>query len=132
MQTYDGPGFPIVHADFYRLRGADELTQLGWEETIDGAVTLVEWPERAGERAASRPARDRASRFDFAKQATTSAASNCRRTATPPAVSRARAPSSGCLLAPAGRGARRAPLHGDASTRAYERLTRADGRDARS
>src|SRR5271155_5345380 len=38
VQTYDGPEFPIVHADFYRLRGAHELTQLGWEETIDGAV----------------------------------------------------------------------------------------------
>ena len=32
MQTYDGPAsFPIVHADFYRLRGAEELMQLGWD-----------------------------------------------------------------------------------------------------
>ena len=47
VQTYDGPEFPVVHADFYRLRGAEELTQLGWEETLDGAVALVEWPELA-------------------------------------------------------------------------------------
>ena len=47
MQVYDGPRFPVVHADFYRLRGADELAQIGWDEVIDGAVTLVEWPERA-------------------------------------------------------------------------------------
>ena len=44
VQSYDGPGFPIVHADFYRLRGAEELHPLGWDEMIDGAVTLVEWP----------------------------------------------------------------------------------------
>ena len=47
VQTYDGPEFPVVHADFYRLRGAGELTQLGWEETLEGAVALVEWPELA-------------------------------------------------------------------------------------
>ena len=53
MQVYDGPEFPVVHADFYRLRGAEELAQLGWDEAIEGAVTLVEWPERAAERAAA-------------------------------------------------------------------------------
>jgi len=47
IQVYDGPGFPIVHADFYRLRGDDELAQIGWDEATDGAVTMVEWPERA-------------------------------------------------------------------------------------
>ena len=47
IQVYDGPGFPVVHADFYRLRGADELAQIGWDEAIDGAVTMVEWAERA-------------------------------------------------------------------------------------
>ena len=41
------PDFPVVHADFYRLRGADELAPIGWDEAIDGAVVVVEWPERA-------------------------------------------------------------------------------------
>jgi tRNA threonylcarbamoyl adenosine modification protein YjeE len=47
MQVYDGPLFPIVHADFYRLSGGYELVELGWEEMTDNAVALVEWPERA-------------------------------------------------------------------------------------
>ena len=42
MQVYDGPGFPVVHADFYRLRGDDELAQIGWDEAIDGAAKLQE------------------------------------------------------------------------------------------
>src|SRR3984957_19483567 len=49
IQTYEGPEFPVVHADFYRLLGAEDLIQLGWDETIEGAVALVEWPERAAE-----------------------------------------------------------------------------------
>ena len=51
IQTYDAPRFTVVHADFYRLRGPAELLQLGWDETVDEAVTLVEWPERAGKAA---------------------------------------------------------------------------------
>ena len=51
MQVYEGPRFPVVHADFYRLRGAEELTQLGWDEVVEGAVALVEWAERAAEAA---------------------------------------------------------------------------------
>jgi tRNA threonylcarbamoyl adenosine modification protein YjeE len=47
MQVYDGLKFQVVHADFYRLSGAYELVELGWDETTENAVTLVEWPERA-------------------------------------------------------------------------------------
>ncbi len=47
MQVYDGPHFPIVHADFYRLSGGYELVELGWDEMTENAVALVEWPERA-------------------------------------------------------------------------------------
>ncbi|WP_210496607.1 tRNA (adenosine(37)-N6)-threonylcarbamoyltransferase complex ATPase subunit type 1 TsaE [Microvirga antarctica] len=47
MQTYDSPACPIVHADFYRLGGGQELVELGWEDATDAAITLVEWPERA-------------------------------------------------------------------------------------
>lgn len=49
MQVYEGPRFPIVHADFYRLSGSDELMELGWDEVTENAVALVEWPERADE-----------------------------------------------------------------------------------
>ncbi|MBB4038664.1 hypothetical protein GGR34_000293 [Microvirga flocculans] len=47
MQVYDGPQCPIVHADFYRLSGGYELTELGWDEMTENAIALVEWPERA-------------------------------------------------------------------------------------
>lgn len=48
MQSYDLPRFPLVHADLYRLSGADELTELGLDDLADGAVVLMEWPDRAG------------------------------------------------------------------------------------
>src|SRR5215831_6599150 len=49
MQVYDAPRGPVVHADFYRLRGLRELENLGWEEAIDGAIAIVEWPEKVAE-----------------------------------------------------------------------------------
>src|ERR1700741_4354208 len=48
MQTYDLPRFPLVHADLYRLSGTSELAELGFEDLPAGAVTLLEWPDRAG------------------------------------------------------------------------------------
>jgi N-acetylmuramate 1-kinase len=48
-QTYTLPGFAVVHADLYRLSGSAELTELGLEDAPEGAVTLVEWPDRAGD-----------------------------------------------------------------------------------
>ena len=47
IQTYDLPRFPVVHADLYRLSGASELAELGFEDLPAGAVTLLEWPDRA-------------------------------------------------------------------------------------
>jgi len=39
--------FRIHHLDAYRLRGADELLDLGFEEfCADDAVTIVEWADR--------------------------------------------------------------------------------------
>jgi len=55
VQTYDAPpaedlavdGFTIWHFDLYRLNGADEIYELGWEEALlPDAIALVEWPER--------------------------------------------------------------------------------------
>ena len=47
MQVYEKGNLRLVHADFYRLGGADELAGLGWDEIVDGALALVEWAERA-------------------------------------------------------------------------------------
>jgi tRNA threonylcarbamoyl adenosine modification protein YjeE len=47
LQSYELPRFPLVHADFYRLSGAAELAELGFEDLAAGTVVLVEWPDRA-------------------------------------------------------------------------------------
>jgi N-acetylmuramate 1-kinase len=46
VQNYDLPRFRVVHADLYRVAGADELAELGLDETA-GAVVMMEWPDRA-------------------------------------------------------------------------------------
>src|SRR5216683_4309020 len=47
VQHYDLSRFRVVHADLYRVAGADELAELGLDETAD-AVVMMEWPDRAG------------------------------------------------------------------------------------
>jgi tRNA threonylcarbamoyl adenosine modification protein YjeE len=47
LQAYDLPRFPVVHADLYRVSGTSELAELGFEDLPAGAVTLLEWPDRA-------------------------------------------------------------------------------------
>src|SRR5258708_17181487 len=47
MQIYELPQFPLVHADLYRLSGPAELAELGFDDLPDGAVVLLEWPDRA-------------------------------------------------------------------------------------
>ncbi|MBW8268902.1 tRNA (adenosine(37)-N6)-threonylcarbamoyltransferase complex ATPase subunit type 1 TsaE [Caldovatus aquaticus] len=49
VQHYDLPqgAGTIWHFDLYRLRGPEELAELGWEEARQGIV-LVEWPDRLG------------------------------------------------------------------------------------
>lgn len=39
----------LVHMDLYRLHGEDDVIAVGWEDYLsEGAVLVVEWPERAG------------------------------------------------------------------------------------
>lgn len=39
----------LVHMDLYRLKGEDDVLSTGWEDYLaDGAILVVEWPERAG------------------------------------------------------------------------------------
>jgi tRNA threonylcarbamoyladenosine biosynthesis protein TsaE len=48
VQTYDLPGGEIWHFDLYRLTDPEEIWELGWEAAREGAIALIEWPERLG------------------------------------------------------------------------------------
>src|SRR5579872_3279970 len=128
MQTYDGPGYPIVHADFYRIKHPDELVNLGWDEAIESALVLVEWPQRA--EAALKP-----DRFEIALALAPQSGPDARRAilighgAFATRVARARGIAS--VLAEAGwSGAQRVFMQGDASIRAYEKLIKPSGETA--
>lgn len=46
-QSYDLPAFPLVHADLYRINDPSELEEIGLSPLPEGALALIEWPERA-------------------------------------------------------------------------------------
>jgi N-acetylmuramate 1-kinase len=128
MQTYEAPRGPVVHADFYRLRGQRELDNLGWEEAIDGAITIVEWPEKV-------PQALPVDRLEIDIQFDPNRGPEFRllRLRGFGAVSRRLALALGVarLLERAGwSDARREYLQGDASVRAHERLTKPTGATA--
>lgn len=47
VQTYEAATGVLWHFDLYRLSGADEVIELGWDEARTG-IALVEWPDRLG------------------------------------------------------------------------------------
>jgi hypothetical protein len=120
MQAYELPRFTLVHADLYRLTGPAELAELGFEDIAPGAVTLLEWPDRA---AGFLPG----DRLDIALTLSPlegASFRNARITGYGTMASRAeRIAVIRAFLARAGFGeAGRQYVQGDASTRAYERL----------
>jgi N-acetylmuramate 1-kinase len=128
MQTYDAPLGPVVHADFYRLRGRTELDNLGWDEAVDEAIAIVEWPEKV-------PQALPADRLEVDMRFDTSQGSEFRMItlrgfgAVRPRLALALGVAR--LLERAGwSGARRDFLQGDASSRAYERLVQPTGETA--
>jgi tRNA threonylcarbamoyladenosine biosynthesis protein TsaE len=49
VHEYEGGRSPVYHIDLYRLRGPDEVANLGWDDLMAAdALRLIEWPERAG------------------------------------------------------------------------------------
>jgi tRNA threonylcarbamoyladenosine biosynthesis protein TsaE len=50
VHQYPTPDTRLVyHVDCYRLRSPAEAQDLGFEDMVrDGAIVLIEWPERAG------------------------------------------------------------------------------------
>jgi N-acetylmuramate 1-kinase len=121
MQAYELPRFSLVHADFYRLSGPSELAELGFDDIAPEAVTLIEWPDRA---ANALPADRLDISFTLLAQ-------------EGPTFRHARVTGHGAFAARVERmaairlflsrsgfgGAERQFMQGDASTRAYERLS---------
>ena len=49
VHHYDSDTAPVYHVDCYRLRQPDEARDLGFDDMVrEGAIILIEWPERAG------------------------------------------------------------------------------------
>jgi hypothetical protein len=118
MQTYERPAGAIVHADFFRIRRQDELDELGWDEASEGAIVLVEWPERAAQRLETNRIEIELVTVGNGRRAILTGIGTC-------APRLALAEAIHALLDRAGwLTACREHMIGDASTRAYERLTR--------
>ena len=121
MQTYEGAGFPIVHADLYRISDQNELEELGWYEMAQSSLVLLEWPERA-------PDILHANRLDVALSILPDP-ENQRRAITFTGLGTfservRRAKSLTQLIEAAGFArAKRDVIQGDASSRSFERLT---------
>ena len=124
MQTYDLPQFPLLHADLYRLSGAAEMSELGFDDFPEDAVIMMEWPDRAA--GSLRPDRlDIAFtlapklKLEFRHARVTGYGSFAPRVERIAAVRQ--------FIAESGYGeALRTRMQGDASTRSYDRLTMGD------
>lgn len=55
MQTYTSPRGEIYHYDLYRLKSAEEIYNLEWDEALEEGIVLVEWPERLGNMNINKP-----------------------------------------------------------------------------
>jgi len=50
VNEYLSGRMPLFHFDMYRLRSADDLFDIGWEDYLErGGVCAVEWSENVGE-----------------------------------------------------------------------------------
>ncbi|HVV78088.1 MAG TPA: tRNA (adenosine(37)-N6)-threonylcarbamoyltransferase complex ATPase subunit type 1 TsaE [Pseudolabrys sp.] len=123
MQSYELPRFPLVHADLYRLNGPSELGELGVDDVAENSVVLLEWPDRAGDVLSP-------NRFDIAFTLVPAQGANYRNARlaghgeVAARVERFDAIERFLAATPYAK-ADRKQLTGDASTRAYERLTQA-------
>jgi tRNA threonylcarbamoyl adenosine modification protein YjeE len=125
LQGYDLPPYPLVHADLYRVNDTSELEEIGLAPLPEGAVALIEWPERA-------PGALSADRIDIALSHRPALGSTARAAVitgygkAAAQVERLKALRE--FLDGAGfADAKRRRMPGDASTRSYARLARNDG-----
>ncbi|MGA2287098.1 tRNA (adenosine(37)-N6)-threonylcarbamoyltransferase complex ATPase subunit type 1 TsaE [Bradyrhizobium sp.] len=124
-QAYDLPGFPLLHADLYRINAAAELEEIGLSPLPEGTLVLIEWPERAAEALPEQ-------RIDIALSHLPALGSTARSALITgygkAAAQVARLETLRQFLTASGYAdAERRCMAGDASTRSYARLVRDDG-----
>ena len=52
VQSYEAKERLVHHYDLYRLPESEaeaDILELGWEESLEDAIVLIEWPERLGD-----------------------------------------------------------------------------------
>jgi N-acetylmuramate 1-kinase len=49
LQSYATPRLTVHHFDLYRLDGPRDVREIGFEEALASGLTLIEWPDRAGD-----------------------------------------------------------------------------------
>ncbi len=49
VQCYDALRVPVAHVDLYRIKSADEISELGLDELLPKYFMIVEWPENLPE-----------------------------------------------------------------------------------
>jgi len=120
VQTYSAPRLELAHLDLYRITGDDDLIELGLDELLAAGAALVEWPERA-------PRALAANRLDIRLTEGTSPETRTidlvGHGTWAPRLARLAAMSDVLDRSPPWNTASAAYLQGDASPRAYARLS---------
>jgi tRNA threonylcarbamoyl adenosine modification protein YjeE len=120
VQSYD-LRIPVSHFDLYRLGDASELDELGFDEALVNGICLVEWPEMAEDLLPSERISLCLEHQDRGRQATiTGPEAQMKRIHRVLAI-------RDFLNRHGYENARRRFLTGDASMRAYEKITTPDG-----
>lgn len=123
VQSYPTPRIEIAHFDLYRLNSPDELDEIGFDEAVTGGVALVEWPERARDRLHGNRLDIKLTAGDTADTRTVALTADAGWSAR---LARLREIEEFLAIATDATVSLRYML-GDASTRAYARLTDANG-----
>jgi N-acetylmuramate 1-kinase len=129
VQEYATPRCRILHADLYRIDNPDDLTGIGLTDETDDAIILVEWSDKAGHYL------DGPNRLDLSFRLEPGADDGKRIVDLMASQGWSDKLNIGLavrkLMANAGwTNAKRTHMQGDASTRGYERLQRANGDEA--
>ena len=127
MQVYEGPEFPVVHADFYRLRGAEELASSDGTKSSRGRSRWPNGPIAPPKRC--RPIGSKSSSSSISPRSGLPPGRRARARRPRGAICAGAGDRSAAAARGLGRGAARL-LQGDASVRAYERLSASDGATA--